>query len=73
MYLGSWGKGSAADKALLENDGKTETGDEEKENKQCLSPHPLHLPFLCGGAQRPTVIPFLPQQIYFRWISTTEK
>lgn len=36
-------------------------------------PHPLHLPCMCGGAQRLIVILFLPQQIYFRWISTTEK
>lgn len=36
-------------------------------------PHPLRLHFMCGGAQRPIVIPVLPQQIYFRWISTTEK
>lgn len=37
----TWEAGAKAllqDKALLENDGKTETGDEERENKQCPSP-----------------------------------
>lgn len=38
------------DKALLENDGNTHTGD-EMENKQCPPPLPLNLPFVCGRAQ----------------------
>lgn len=49
-----WNAGTKAllqDKALLENDGNTDTGDEETENKQRPPPLPLNPPIMCGRAQ----------------------
>lgn len=36
---------------LLENGGKTKTGDEEKQNKQCPHLQPPNLPFVRTGTQ----------------------
>jgi hypothetical protein len=63
-----WDTGTKAllqDKALLENGGKTKTGDEERQNKVSLPPAPEPALCVCWGS-KPMFFLFFLQQIHFR-------